>query len=93
MNSGDDNNDFERELLAMELRRPPAEWKALMLPVPVVPWFPKPFLIGLGICWSAVAGLLLTTPEPEIFSPPLISPPVIYENDLLGFNSTTDSFQ
>ena len=62
MNSGDDS-EFERQLLQLELRRPPAEWKALLLPKPVPPLFPKPLLIGLATCWSIAAGFILATPE------------------------------
>lgn len=89
MNSGDDISEFEAQLRGLELRRPPAGWKSLLLPKPVSPWFPKPFIIGLTICWAATAGLLLTIPPNEILSPPLnlpLSPPSETEF-LLGFNS------
>ncbi len=89
MNSGDDISEFEAQLRGLELRRPPAEWKSLLLPKPPVPWFPKPFVIGLAICWAATVGLFLTIPPNEILSPPLnlpLSLPPGNEN-LLGFNS------
>jgi hypothetical protein len=89
MHSGDDISEFEAQLRGLELRRPPAEWKALFLPKPVSPWFPKPFIIGLTICWTVTAGLLLTIPPNEILSPPLNLPlgrPPETEI-LLGFNS------
>ena len=88
MNSGDEI-DFEAQLRGLELRRPPAEWKSLLLPKPVSPWFPKPFIIGLTICWAVATGLLLTIPPNEILSPPLslpLGPPPDTEI-LLGFNS------
>ena len=89
MNSGDDISEFEAQLRGLELRRPPAEWKSLLLPKPPVPWFPKPFIIGLTICWAATAGLLLTVPPNEILSPPLNQPfsPPSETEFLLGFNS------
>jgi hypothetical protein len=89
MNSGDDIREFESQLRRLELRRPPAEWKSLLLPKPPVPWFPKPFIIGLTTCWAATAGLLLTIPPNEILSPPLILPssPPSETEYLLGFNS------
>ena len=74
MNSGDES-DFERQLRGMELRRPPEEWKKLLLPKPVPPLFPKPLLIGLGACWAVTAGLYLTQPEDELKDQPLILPP------------------
>lgn len=89
MHSGDDISEFEAQLRGLELRRPPAEWKSLLLPKPVAPWFPKPFVIGLAICWAATTGLLLTIPPNEILSPPLslpLGPPPATEI-LLGFNS------
>jgi hypothetical protein len=91
MNPGDDT-DFETQLRQLELRRPPAEWKSLLLPKPVAPWFPKPFLIGLTTIWAATAGFLLTTPENEDLGPPLNLPagPLPGNEFLLGFNSTED---
>ena len=88
MNSGDEI-DFEAQLRGLELRRPPAEWKSLLLPKLPVPWLPKPFLAGLAICWAATAGLLLTIPPNEILSPPLSMPssPPSETEFLLGFNS------
>ncbi|MCW1914465.1 hypothetical protein OJ996_12830 [Luteolibacter sp. GHJ8] len=74
MNSGGDS-DFERELLGMELRRPPAEWKALLLPKPVPPLFTKPFLLGLAACWAASAAIYFSTPETELPGPPVLLPP------------------
>ncbi len=73
MTPGEDN-DFERQLLQMELRRPPSEWKALLLPVP--PLFPKPFLIGLAVCWTASLIFLLAMPEEEDLGPPVMPPPM-----------------
>ena len=74
MNSGDDV-DFERQLRAMELRLPPAEWKTLLLPPPPTPWFPKPFVTALAICWAVTGVLILITPQGESLGPPLILPP------------------
>lgn len=74
MNPGDDS-DFERQLLQLELRRPPAEWKALLLPEPVVPWFPKPLVTGLAACWAVIGGLAITTPEDPLKDQPLLLPP------------------
>ncbi len=92
MHSGDDI-DFEAQLRAMELRRPPAEWKTLFLPKPPVAWFPTPFIIGLTTCWAATAGLLLTIPPNEILSPPLNLPssPPFETEFLLGLNSPENS--
>jgi len=87
MNSGDDNSDFERQLRGMELRRPPAGWKALLLPEPKsVVWFPKPFLIGLAACWAVTAGFLVTKPEDALRSQPLLLPvyPSISPTDAEG---------
>jgi hypothetical protein len=74
MNSGDDS-DFERQLLGLELRRPPAEWKAVLLPKSVPPLFPKPFLLGLGGCWVASAVIFFSTPETKLPGPPVLLPP------------------
>ncbi len=73
MTPGEDS-DFERQLLQMELRRPPAEWKALLLPPP--PLFPKPLLTGLALCWSASLGFMLAMPEEEDLGPPVMPPPM-----------------
>lgn len=89
MNSGDDISEFEAQLRGLELRRPPAEWKSLLLTKLPVQWFPKPFLIGLAAVWAAAAGLHLAIPPNEILSPPLnlpVSPPSETEF-LLGFHS------
>ena len=88
MNSGNDI-DFEAQLRGLEPRRPPAEWKFLLLPKPVIPWLPKPLLIGLSVCWTATVGLLLTQPENEFLGPPLNLPlsPSPETEILLGFNS------
>lgn len=92
MNS-DEDSDFEGRLRGLELRRPPEEWKAILLPKPVPPLFPKPLLIGLGICWAVTAGLYLTRPEDELKDQPLILPPGQMPmaqpgsgDPLLGFN-------
>ena len=74
MNPGDDI-DFERQLRGMELRRPPAGWKALLLPKPVPPLFPKPLLFGLAACWIASAGFILSEPVDELRDQPLLLPP------------------
>jgi hypothetical protein len=89
MNSGDDISEFEAQLRGLELRRPPAEWKSLLLPKPPVPWLPKPLFVGLATCWAATAGLFLTLPPNEILSPPLNLPssPPSETEFLLGFNS------
>ncbi len=73
MTPGEDS-DFERQLLQVELRRPPAEWKALLLPVPAL--FPKPLLIGLALCWSVSLGFMLAMPEEEDLGPPVMPPPM-----------------
>lgn len=85
MNPAD--NKFERQLRELELRRPPAAWKALLLPPPVVPWLPTPLLIGLTVCWAATAGFFLTTPRNEGGSPPLLPPaaPPPAADFLLGY--------
>lgn len=72
--SGDDPIDFERHLRGMELRRPPAEWKALLLPRPVPPLFPKPLLFGLAACWIASAGFWFSMPPEEDFGPSIFPP-------------------
>ena len=71
----DDDSDFEGHLRGIGLRRPPEEWKATLLPKPVPPLFPKPLLIGLGICWAVTAAFHLTMPEDELKDQPLILPP------------------
>ena len=85
MNPAD--NKFERQLREMELRRPPAAWKALLLPPAVVPWLPTPLLIGLAFCWAATAGFFLTTPGNEGGSPPLLpaATPPANADFLLGY--------
>ena len=90
-----DDNDFERQLRGIGLRRPPEEWKALLLPTPVPPLFPKPLLIGLAICWTATGSLYLTMPEDELKDQPLILPAGQMapgqprgDDSLLGFNET-----
>lgn len=87
MNSGDEY-EFEQQLRQLELRRPPAGWKVLLLPKPPVPWFPKPFAIGLTACWAVTGTLFLTTPKNEVLSPPLRMPsaPPSSEPFLLGYN-------
>ena len=84
MNSGDDS-DFELQLLGLELRRPPAEWKALLVPKPVPPIFPKPLLIGLAGCWVIAAVFFLSTPEDEIRGVPLLQPVDQGSMPLLGY--------
>lgn len=83
-------DDFENQLRAMELRRPPAEWRALLVPRPV--WLPMPLAIGLASCWVATAGFMLATPRDEApdFPPlpegaPGWSPRGIEDGFLLGF--------
>ncbi len=100
MNSGDDDNDFEQQLIGMELRRPPAEWKSLLLPKPVPPWIPKPLLIGLATCWAVTAGCIVTTPEDKLRDQPLLLPPGQlplgpFGNDafLLGFKESNPRYR
>ena len=99
MNSGDDS-DFEQQLLGMELRRPPAEWKALLLPKPVPRWFPKPLVIGLAACWTVTAGLVVTKPQDELRDQPLLMPPGQlplgppgHDSFLLGSNETNPRYR
>lgn len=68
------NDDFEKQLLGLELRRPPTEWKALLLPIPVPPLFTKPWLLGIGGCWVAAAAFVIATPESEDLGPPVLPP-------------------
>lgn len=87
MDPGEDIDlDFERQLRQIELRRPPAEWKALLLPVTAPVWFSKPLLAGLVVCWGATAALILTTPEEGPPQPPVTLPvePPPGEGILLG---------
>ena len=81
----DDHDDFERQLLGLELRRPPAEWKALLLPKPVPPLFPKPLLLGVAACWAVVAGFILATPEDPMKGMPLLVPEAPEAMPLLGY--------
>ena len=81
----DDHDDFERQLLGLELRRPPAEWKALLLPKPVPPLFPKPLLLGLAACWTVVVGFILATPEDPMKGLPLLVPETPEPMPLLGY--------
>lgn len=74
MNSGDEPIDFERQLRGMELRRPPAEWKALLLPKPVPPLFPKPVWFGLAACWVVSAGFWFSMPPKEDLGPSIFPP-------------------
>jgi hypothetical protein len=74
MNDGDDG-DFEQQLLGLELRRPPAEWKALLLPKPVPPLLPKSLLIFCAACVVASICFRLATPETEIPGPTILPPP------------------
>jgi hypothetical protein len=97
MNS-DDEIDFEKQLREVELRLPPAEWKSLLLPKLPPPWFPKPFAIGLSLCWATIGGLLLTTPKSESsgpanylpLAPPLMNSPHM-EEFLLGYHQNDPS--
>ena len=99
MRSGPEENDaFEKELLQVELRRPPAAWRASVLPPlpPVaVPWFPLPYVIGIGACWVAAGVLWLTTPAVEMPGPPLPfpadHPPMMPPDFLLGLNSMEET--
>ncbi|MEK7949259.1 hypothetical protein [Luteolibacter soli] len=70
----DDLGDFEQQLLGMELRRPPAEWKAFLLPKPVPPLLPKPLLIFCAASWAATIGFIITKPESEDLGPPILPP-------------------
>jgi hypothetical protein len=87
MNS-DSHDDFERQLLGLELRRPPQEWKALLLPKPVPPWLPWPLLPGLAACWAVVAGFILATPEDPMEGKPLLIPEAPEPMPLLGYLDT-----
>lgn len=87
--SPDDLHDFERQLRAVELRRPPEDWQ--LLPPPVAPLFPRPLVLGLAACWAMAAGLVLTTPKDHLEDQPLIvapgflqSPILMEESQLLG---------
>lgn len=92
MNGGDDN-EFERQLLEMELRRPPAHWKAMLLRPPVTPWFPKPFVIGIAVCWTVTAAFILATPPAEKPGPSVVPSfePQEMPRDLLGYHTTERS--
>jgi hypothetical protein len=70
----DGHGDFEQQLLGLELRRPPAEWKALLLPKPVPPLFPKPLLLFCAVCWATAAVFMIATPESEDLGPPVFPP-------------------
>ncbi len=97
MNGEDDTAALEAELREMTLRRPPAEWKQLLLapvalpPVPV-PWLPKPFVIFLAGCWLATGGFWLATPENDPIEVPHPRPPSAVEagDFLLGYNPPGD---
>lgn len=93
MNHDDEITALEAELRGMAMRRPPAEWKQLLLapvtpPLPPAPWFPKSLVILLTGCWLAAAGFWLATPEDNYRAAPQIiaEPPVEAGNFLLGFN-------
>jgi hypothetical protein len=73
MNDGDDG-DFEQQLLGLELRRPPAEWKSLLLPKPVPPLLPKPLLVFCAACVATSIGFRLATPETRIPGPTFLPP-------------------
>lgn len=73
MNSDD---DFERQLLDLELRRPPAEWKSLLLPKPVPPLLPKPLLLLCAAWVVASIGFRFATPESKIPGPAVVPPSV-----------------
>ncbi len=94
MNHG--NDDLEAELRALQMRRPPAEWKAILLapasPPPPVPWLPKPLTIFLTGCWLTAGGLWLATPDiPDSGAPKMVLPPPSdTEEFLLGYNPPGD---
>ena len=73
MNDGNDG-DFEQQLLGLELRRPPAEWKALILPKPVPPLIPKPLLLFCAACIAASIGFRIATPDSKIPGPVILPP-------------------
>lgn len=93
MNGEDDIPALEAELREMAMRRPPAEWKQLLLapavqpPFPV-PWLPKPFVVFLAGCWVAAGGFWLATPENDYIEAPHPLPPLPVEagDFLLGYN-------
>jgi hypothetical protein len=104
MNSGDDDSDFEAQLLGMELRRPPAEWKAALLAgaVPAAAAattatsaaaMPKALLIFLSLCWAATAFFVITRPEDEKLDlpmPPSSVRPGSFQGDpVFTFNEAT----
>lgn len=70
----DEHGDFEQQLLGLELRRPPAEWKALILPKPVPPLFPKPLLLFCAACVMASIGFRIATPESRSPGPTILPP-------------------
>lgn len=70
----DGDSDFERRLLGLELRRPPSEWKALLLPKAMPPLFPGPFLAGVALCWAGTLGFFLATPLNEVLDAPVLPP-------------------
>ncbi len=87
--NSDDDTQFERQLLEMELRPPPAEWRALLLPKPIPPWFPGALVKPLAACWILIGILYLATPETENPDPPtsIMIPQSIPPEILLGYNS------
>jgi hypothetical protein len=83
-------DDLENQLRGMALRRPPAEWRSLLVPGPA--WFPKPLALGLGSAWLAATGFVLATPREEVpdfkgmpEGVPLRLPREIRDEFLLGY--------
>lgn len=72
----DEHGDLEQQLLGLELRRPPEAWKALLLPKPVPPLFPKPLLVLCAACVVASIVLRIATPESKIPGPAILPPKV-----------------
>lgn len=85
MNDGEER-EFEDLLSEIVMRRPPVEWKAMLLPKAVPPLIPKALWLGLGGCWAATAVFLMTTSASEDLGPPVAPPsmaPSFVENALV----------